>query len=160
MQHRTKGVFKRELVKKIISTLASLHNNCYFKNRNLKVDHHTKSKWFIHCPKRHRENRLQSLKHSYWMSLIFYVNLIWRRPFVYYPILCSKRMSMDRNILGRWMNVEMLCLLLWLRFACQKQINYSEISSFPKLNEAEIITWVILSRLKYGMYHNTIAFHI
>ena len=34
----------------------------------MKVDHHTGGKWFIHCPKHHRENQLLILEHSCWLS--------------------------------------------------------------------------------------------
>ena len=31
--------------------------------KKLEIDHHTGDKWFIHGPRRHKENHLQSLKH-------------------------------------------------------------------------------------------------
>ena len=41
-----------------------------FRNINLKLDHHTAVKWFIHDPKHRKENRLLSLKHSWWLSWV------------------------------------------------------------------------------------------
>ena len=38
-------------------------------NMILKVDHHTRAKWFIHGPQHHKKNQLLSLKHS-WLSLV------------------------------------------------------------------------------------------
>ena len=35
-----------------------------------KVDYHAGGKWFIHGPKRRKENQLLSLKHSCWLSLV------------------------------------------------------------------------------------------
>ena len=41
-----------------------------FWNVSRKVDYHAGGKWFIHGPKRHKENQLLSLKHSCWLSLV------------------------------------------------------------------------------------------
>ena len=35
-----------------------------------KVDYHAGDKWFIHGPKRRKENQLLSLKHPCWLSLV------------------------------------------------------------------------------------------
>ena len=35
-----------------------------------KVDYHAGGKWFIHGPKRRKENQLLSLKHPCWLSLV------------------------------------------------------------------------------------------
>ena len=41
------------------------------KNLNLKLDHHTGGKWFIHNPKDHKENQLLGLEHHLcWLSLV------------------------------------------------------------------------------------------
>ena len=40
-----------------------------FWNVSRKMDYHAGGKWFIHGPKRHRENQLLSLKHPCWLSL-------------------------------------------------------------------------------------------
>ena len=34
------------------------------------VDYHAGGKWFIHGPKRRKENQLLSLKHRHWVSLV------------------------------------------------------------------------------------------
>ena len=34
------------------------------------MDYHAGGKWFIHGPKRRKENQLLSLKHPYWLSLV------------------------------------------------------------------------------------------
>ena len=39
-----------------------------YRNLNLKLSHYTGGKWFIHGTKHHKEDRLQSLKHSCWFS--------------------------------------------------------------------------------------------
>ena len=41
-----------------------------FWNVSRKVDYHAGGKWFIHGPKRRKENQLLSLKHAYWLSLV------------------------------------------------------------------------------------------
>ena len=41
-----------------------------FWNVSRKVDYHAGGKWFIHGPKRHKENQLLSLKHPCWLSLV------------------------------------------------------------------------------------------
>ena len=41
-----------------------------FWNLSRKVDYHAGGKWFIHGPKRRKENQLLSLKHSCWLSLV------------------------------------------------------------------------------------------
>ena len=41
-----------------------------FWNVSQKVDYHAGGKWFIHGPKRRKENQLLSLKHSCWLSLV------------------------------------------------------------------------------------------
>ena len=41
-----------------------------FRNVNLKLDHHTGGKWFIHGPKHRKENKLLSLKHSDYPDLL------------------------------------------------------------------------------------------
>ena len=41
-----------------------------FWNVSPKVDYHAGGKWFIHGPKRRKENQLLSLKHSCWLSLV------------------------------------------------------------------------------------------
>ena len=38
------------------------------------MDYHAGGKWFIHGPKRRKENQLLSLKHPCWLSLIYHVN--------------------------------------------------------------------------------------
>ena len=38
-----------------------------FKNLNLKVDHNTDGKGFIHGPKRQNKNEFKSLKHFCWL---------------------------------------------------------------------------------------------
>ena len=43
-------------------------------NVRRKVDYHAGGKWFIHGPKRHKENQLPSLKHPCWVSLVWHVN--------------------------------------------------------------------------------------
>ena len=58
-KHMNKG---KKSIKNFLSILQNLHTNCHFKNLNLKVDHHTWGKWFIHIPKCCKENQLQSLK--------------------------------------------------------------------------------------------------
>ena len=39
-------------------------------NVSRKVDYHAGGKWYIHGPKRRKENQLLSLKHSCWLSLV------------------------------------------------------------------------------------------
>ena len=41
-----------------------------FWNVSRKVDYHAGSKWFIHGPRRRKENQLLSLKHPCWLSLV------------------------------------------------------------------------------------------
>ena len=41
-----------------------------FWNVSRKVDYHAGRKWFIHGPKRRKENQLLSLKHPCWLSLL------------------------------------------------------------------------------------------
>ena len=41
-----------------------------FWNVSRKVDYHSGGKWFIHGPKRCKENQLLSLKHLCWLSLV------------------------------------------------------------------------------------------
>ena len=41
-----------------------------FWNVSRKVDYHAGGKWFIHGPKRRKENQLLSLKHPRWLSLV------------------------------------------------------------------------------------------
>ena len=41
-----------------------------FWNVSRKVDYHAGGKWFIHGPKRCKENQLLSLKHPCWLSLV------------------------------------------------------------------------------------------
>ena len=41
-----------------------------FWNVSRKVDYHAGGKWFIHGPKRRKENQLLSLKHSCWLYLV------------------------------------------------------------------------------------------
>ena len=41
-----------------------------FWNVSRKVDYHAGGKWFIHGPKRRKENQLLSLKHPCWLSLV------------------------------------------------------------------------------------------
>ena len=41
-----------------------------FWNVSRKVDYHAGGKWFIHGPKRHKENQLLSLKHPWWLPLV------------------------------------------------------------------------------------------
>ena len=41
-----------------------------FWNVSRKVDYHAGGKWFIHGPKRRKENQLLSLKHPCWLSLL------------------------------------------------------------------------------------------
>ena len=41
-----------------------------FSNVSRKLDYHAGGKWFIHGPKRHKENQLLSLKHPCWLSLV------------------------------------------------------------------------------------------
>ena len=41
-----------------------------FWNVSRKVDYHPGGKWFIHGPKRRKENQLLSLKHPCWLSLV------------------------------------------------------------------------------------------
>ena len=48
-----------------------------YKNINIKMNHHTRGKWFIHGP---QKNQLLTLEHSYCLSLIYYVNLLWKDP--------------------------------------------------------------------------------
>ena len=45
-----------------------------FWNVGRKVDYHAGGKWFIHGPKRRKENQLLSLKHPCWLSLVYQVN--------------------------------------------------------------------------------------
>ena len=40
-----------------------------FWNVTPKVDYHAGGKWFIHGPKRHKENQLLSLKYPCWLFL-------------------------------------------------------------------------------------------
>ena len=46
-----------------------------FKNVSRKVDYHAGGKWFIHGPKRRKENQLLSLKHPCWLSLVKHENM-------------------------------------------------------------------------------------
>ena len=46
------------------------HSKLTFWNVSRKVDYHAGGKWFIHGPKRRKENQLLSLKHSCWLSLV------------------------------------------------------------------------------------------
>ena len=39
------------------------------------MDYHAGDKWFIHGPKRHKENHLLSLEHPCWLSLVYHVNM-------------------------------------------------------------------------------------
>ena len=41
-----------------------------FLNVSRKVDYHAGGKWFIHSPKRRKENQLLSLKHPCWLFLV------------------------------------------------------------------------------------------
>ena len=41
-----------------------------FWNVSRKMDYHAGGMWFIHGPKRHKENQLLSLKHPCWFSLV------------------------------------------------------------------------------------------
>ena len=41
-----------------------------FWNVSRKMDYHAGGKWFIHGPKRRKENQLLSLKHPCWLSLV------------------------------------------------------------------------------------------
>ena len=41
-----------------------------FWNVSRKVDYHAGGKWFIHGPRRRKENQLLSLKHPCWLSLV------------------------------------------------------------------------------------------
>ena len=47
-----------------------------FWNVSRKVDYHAGGKWFIHGPKRRKENQLLSLKHPCWLSLLKHVNRV------------------------------------------------------------------------------------
>ena len=53
-----------------MKSYSNLHTNSHFKNVNRKVDYHSGGKWFIHGPKRRKENQLLSLKHPCWLSLV------------------------------------------------------------------------------------------
>ena len=72
---------KKSLVS-YVKPLTEARNNKYMKyhskltyqlsfwNVSRKVDYHAGGKWFIHGPKRRKENQLLSLKHSCWLSLV------------------------------------------------------------------------------------------
>ena len=53
-----------------------------------------------------RKNQLISIKQSCRLSIIKYINLIWRRFMVIHLIRCLKMMFIDRNIPGRWVNAK------------------------------------------------------
>ena len=57
---------------KIDKKLNSLHYTTIaqqlLKNTDPNVDHHAGWKWFIHGPKRRKQNQLQSLELSYWLT--------------------------------------------------------------------------------------------
>ena len=77
-----KGYYR---VKKMVSYMnpwTEARNNKYMKyhskltyqlsfwNVSRKVDYYAGGKWFIHGPKRRKENQLLSLKHRCWLSLV------------------------------------------------------------------------------------------
>ena len=49
---------------------SKLTHQLSFWNVSRKVDYHAGGKWFIHGPKRRKENQLLSLKHPCWLSLV------------------------------------------------------------------------------------------
>ena len=49
---------------------SKLTNQLSFWNVSRNVDYHAGGKWFIHGPKRRKENQLLSLKHPCWLSLV------------------------------------------------------------------------------------------
>ena len=72
----TKYLIKKLSLNKSISEQKSLFAKIKLlyqltiKSLNLKVDHHTGGKWFIHGPKHRKENQLLSMEHPCWLSLV------------------------------------------------------------------------------------------
>ena len=56
--------------KKYIKYHSKLTYQLAFWNVSQKVDYHAGGKWFIHGPKRRKENQLLSLKHPCLLSLV------------------------------------------------------------------------------------------
>ena len=68
------------------------------------MDYRAGGKWFIHGPKRRKENQLLSLEHPCWLSLV-YSMYIWR-PWQLVQSVIRKEMSVDNDILGRLLKIE------------------------------------------------------
>ena len=56
------NVKKKQIDTKLLSIIPNLRTNCHVENINLKVDHHTGGKWFIHGHYYRKENQSQSLE--------------------------------------------------------------------------------------------------
>ena len=65
-----KAMIKVKHQSKIPLHYGKLSHQLSFKNINLKLDHHTGGKWFIHDPEHHKGNQLLSMKHSCWLSWV------------------------------------------------------------------------------------------
>ena len=48
--------------KNVFSIMSNLQTHDHFKLDIQKVEQHTRGKWLIHGPKRHKDNQLQSLE--------------------------------------------------------------------------------------------------
>ena len=88
------------------------------------MDHHTAAKYIIYSPKYHTENKLLRLAH-WGSSVVWFVNLIQKSSVLACPIHYSKRKSMNRKILGRWINAEtvshtlIICNIHWCSVSVQ-----------------------------------------
>ena len=95
---------KQEINRKFLSNVPNPYTKCRL-NTWTKVDYHTGGKWFVHCPKHHKENQLLSLEHPCRLSLD-YVNLIQRRSMVTCSIRFSKRKPVGKNMSGKRTNAD------------------------------------------------------
>ena len=74
-----------------------------FWNVSRKVDYHAGGKWFIHGPKRRKENQL--LKTETPLRIILSIACKWG-PWQHVQSVIQKAKSVDKNILGRWLKIE------------------------------------------------------
>ena len=97
----------RSINRKFISAIPSAYINCQSEKINLKVDNHRSrgAKWFIYRHKHHNENHLLGQEDSCWLTLVYHVNLVWKKTAVNCPIHCSNR-NKDRKFIGKLINIE------------------------------------------------------
>ena len=56
-QEKFRNTVGQEIYRNILFTIPALHTNCHMKEHtDPQVDYHTEGKWFIHGPKRHKED--------------------------------------------------------------------------------------------------------